>query len=60
MGVGSMRKGSGCKQSAGTRIVAALMIVVGVAIVLICVPYWFWAAVIGIVLTILGILLWNA
>ncbi len=42
------------------RLVAALMIVVGLAIVLFCVPYWFWAAILGLAMAILGIILWNA
>jgi len=43
-----------------TRVLAAAMIVVGLLILLICVPYWFWAAVIGLALTVLGIILWNS
>lgn len=42
------------------RLMAALMIIAGLAIVLFCVPYWFWAAILGLALTILGIILWNA
>jgi len=41
------------------RVVAAVMIVTGLAILLFCVPYWFWAAVIGLMLTVLGVILWN-
>ena len=42
------------------RVVAAVMIVTGLAILLFCVPYWFWAAVVGLALTVLGIILWNS
>jgi uncharacterized membrane protein len=38
------------------RGIAALMIVVGLLILLFCVPYWFWAAVLGLALTILGVI----
>lgn len=41
------------------RMLAAAMIVVGLSILLFCVPYWFWAAIFGMALTILGIILWN-
>jgi hypothetical protein len=54
-----MRRNSGCGRVPGNRVVAAVMIVIGLAILLFCVPYWFWAAVIGITLTVLGVILWN-
>ncbi len=59
MGVESMR-GSCRGKSSYIRVVAAIMIVVGLAILLFCVPYWFWAAVIGLALLVLGIILWNS
>lgn len=43
-----------------TRVLAALMIVTGLLILLFCVPYWFWAAIVGLALTVLGIILWNS
>ncbi len=55
-----MRGCSGRGKSSYIRVVAALMIAVGLAILLFCVPYWFWAAVIGLALTVLGIILWNS
>ena len=56
----AMRKCPGRGKGSSIRVIAALMIVVGVLILLFCVPYWFWAAVLGMALTILGIILWNA
>ncbi len=56
----SMAKCSGRGRNPCMRLVAALMIVVGLAIVLFCVPYWFWAAILGLAMAILGIILWNA
>jgi len=53
-----MRKCPGRSRSS-MRVIAALMIVVGLLILLFCVPYWFWAAVLGLALTILGVILWN-
>mgnify|MGYP007131815162 CR=1 FL=1 len=60
MGVESMRGCSGRGKSSYIRVVAALMIAVGLAILLFCVPYWFWAAVIGLALPVLGIILCNS
>ena len=59
MGVGAMRWNSCRARCAYIRVVAAVMIVTGLAILLFCVPYWFWAAVIGLMLTVLGVILWN-
>lgn len=58
MGVESMRCSNRGKWSFA-RVLAALMIVAGLLILLICVPYWFWAAIVGLTLTVLGIILWN-
>ena len=59
VGVASMRRCFGGKGFPCSRLTAALMIAVGLAILLFCVPYWFWAAIFGMALTILGIILWN-
>ena len=59
MGVESMRCSNRGKWPF-TKVLAALMIVTGLLILLFCVPYWFWAAVIGLALTVLGIILWNS
>ncbi len=56
----SMARCSGRGRNPCMRLVAALLIAVGLAIVLFCVPYWFWAAILGLAMTILGIILWNA
>ena len=58
MGVESMRC-TGRRKWSFTRVLAALMIVTGLLILLFCVPYWFWAAIVGLALTVLGIILWN-
>jgi hypothetical protein len=60
MEVGSMRGCWNRGRCAYIRVVAAVMIVTGLAILLFCVPYWFWAAVVGLALTVLGIILWNS
>ncbi len=59
MGVTSMRRRFCGKGFSCNRMLAAAMIVVGLSILLFCVPYWFWAAIFGMALTILGIILWN-
>ena len=55
-----MSRCSGRGKPSCVRLLAAMMVVVGLAIVLFSVPYWFWAAMLGLVLTLLGILLWTA
>ena len=49
-----MRCARGCNAAGSVRAVGIALMILGGLIVILCVPFWFWAAVLGILLLVLG------